>query len=203
MLNLIVIICNDYKICLSWQHLDATSDGAVLQPMHRPTSRCNYWLGLSTTRCNQWWGRRSTTRCSDGASPKPKMQPEMQPVIGPLYNQMQPVIGPLYNQMQPVMGPHYTQMQPVMGLSNKQIQTLSYYYLHRKLLLFARMMLEHDISYPEKYECLLFCLCVRLMTDSFIIIYHCLNLSSILIVYSNTWNKYIISNKFQDMQVLP
>ena len=32
MLNLIVTICNDYKICLSWQHLDSTSEGAVLQP---------------------------------------------------------------------------------------------------------------------------------------------------------------------------
>ena len=140
---------------------------------------------------------------SDGAA-----APQPDAVMGPLLNQRcnprcNQWKGPLYNQMQPVMGPHYTQMQPVMGLSNKQIQTLSYYYLHRKLLLFARMMLEHDISYPEKYECLLFCLCVRLMTDSFIIIYHCLNLSSILIVYSNTWNKYIISNKFQDMQVLP
>ena len=132
----------------------------------------------------------------------PPLYNQMQPVMGPHYTQMHPVMGLLHNHMQPVMGPHYTQMQPVMGLSNKQIQTLSYYYLHRKLLLFARMMLEHEISYPEKYECLLFCLCVRLMTDSFIIIYHCLNLSSILIVYSNTWNKYIISNKFQDMQVL-
>ncbi len=36
-----------------------------------------------------------------------------------------------------------------MGLPYKQMQTVSYYYLHRKLLLFARMMLEHDISYQN------------------------------------------------------
>jgi len=29
MLNLIVTICNDYKICQSWQHLEATSNGAL------------------------------------------------------------------------------------------------------------------------------------------------------------------------------
>jgi hypothetical protein len=82
----------------------------------------------------------------------------MHPVMGLLHNQMQPVMGLLHNQMQPVMGPHYTQMQPVMGSPYKQMQAVSYYYLHRKLLLFARLMLEHDISYPEKYECPLFCL---------------------------------------------
>ena len=105
MLNLIVTICNDYKICL---HLDATSEGVVLQPdvppykqmqlfigplynlmqpvkgsfcnqMYRPTSRCNYLLDLSTIWCNQWWGHAAPQpdATSDGTAPQPKMQPVM------------------------------------------------------------------------------------------------------------------------------
>jgi hypothetical protein len=86
MLNLIVTICNDYKTCLSWQHLDATSDGAVL-PDAPPNKQMQLLIGplynqmqpvmgpLLHKRCNKWWGDATSDReadaTSDVASPQP------------------------------------------------------------------------------------------------------------------------------------
>ena len=80
MLNLIVTICNDYKICLSWQHLDATSDVAVLQPDAPPYKQMQLLIGplynqmqpvmgpLLHKRCNQWWGDATSDREADATS---------------------------------------------------------------------------------------------------------------------------------------
>ena len=88
MLNLIVTIRNDYKICWSW-HLDATSDGAVLQPdVVPPYKQIQLLIG---PLYNQTQPVMEPPLHSDG---------EMQPVIGSPYQPMQPLM--LYNQMQPV-----------------------------------------------------------------------------------------------------
>ncbi len=97
MLNLIVTICNDYKICL---HLDATSEGVVLQPDVPPYKQMQLFIGPLYNlmqpvmrRCNQWWGDAT----SDGATKDATRDEEMQPVMGPHFTQMQPVMGMLHN----------------------------------------------------------------------------------------------------------
>ena len=91
MLNLIVIICNDYKICFSWQHLDSTSEGAVLQPDGPLYKQMQLFIGPLYNQMQPVMGtRRSTTK--DATSDE-----EMQPVMGPHFTQMQPVMGLLHN----------------------------------------------------------------------------------------------------------